>query len=87
VTLLPPSERNVSMVFQSYALFPHMTVIDNVAYGPTVSGAAKQRAREMAAEKISLLGFGGLQLRLRSRQYRLDIHRIGAVTAADAVVS
>src|ERR1700756_3591193 len=33
VTQLPASERNVSMVFQSYALFPHMTVLDNVAYG------------------------------------------------------
>ena len=33
VTLLSAGERNVSMVFQSYALFPHMTVVENVAYG------------------------------------------------------
>src|SRR6202521_5697548 len=34
ITQLPASERNVSMVFQSYALFPHMTVLENVVYGP-----------------------------------------------------
>jgi iron(III) transport system ATP-binding protein len=66
VTQLPASERNVSMVFQSYALFPHMTVLDNVAYGPTVSGVTKRRARDMAAEKISLLGLGGLERRFPS---------------------
>ena len=66
VTQLPPSERNVSMVFQSYALFPHMTVIENVAYGPTVSSVPKRRAREMAAEKISLLGLSGLERRFPS---------------------
>src|SRR5215831_16182686 len=43
VTHLTASERNVSMVFQSYALFPHMTVLENVAYGPTVGGIAKHR--------------------------------------------
>jgi iron(III) transport system ATP-binding protein len=66
MTQLPTSERNVSMVFQSYALFPHMTVIENVAYGPSVSGVPKRRAREMAAEKISLLGLGGLERRFPS---------------------
>jgi len=40
VTTLGPSDRNVSMVFQSYALFPHMSVIDNVGYGLRVSGVA-----------------------------------------------
>jgi len=63
ITQLPASERNVSMVFQSYALFPHMTVLENVAYGPTVSGASKRRARELAAEKLSLVGLTGLDRR------------------------
>ena len=37
VTSAPASERDVSMVFQSYALFPHMSVLENVAYGPRVA--------------------------------------------------
>src|SRR5918993_242539 len=45
VTTLAASERDVSMVFQSYALFPHMSVIENVAYGPTVQGLKKAPAR------------------------------------------
>ena len=48
VTALSASERDVSMVFQSYALFPHMTVLENAAYGPTVSGETPARAKEMA---------------------------------------
>ena len=66
VTLLSASERNVSMVFQSYALFPHMTVLENVAYGPTVSGVKKPRAREMALEKLEVVGLKGLDARLPS---------------------
>jgi iron(III) transport system ATP-binding protein len=64
VTNLSAADRDVSMVFQSYALFPHMSVIDNVAYGPTVRGAGKARAREMAAEKIGLVGLKGLENRV-----------------------
>src|SRR3546814_9115439 len=42
VTQLPATDRDVSMVFQSYAHFPHMTVAENVAYGLTMSGFAKK---------------------------------------------
>ena len=42
VTRQSAIERNVSMVFQSYALFPHMNVLENVAYGLTVSGMPKR---------------------------------------------
>ena len=42
VTLLPPNERDVSMVFQSYALFPHMSVIENVSYGLRQSQLSRQ---------------------------------------------
>ena len=38
VTTLPATDRDVSMVFQSYALFPHMSVLENVSYGLTFSG-------------------------------------------------
>jgi iron(III) transport system ATP-binding protein len=61
VTLLPAGERNVSMVFQSYALFPHMSVLDNVAYGLVSSGMKKRDAHaraEIALETVGLKGFG-----------------------------
>jgi iron(III) transport system ATP-binding protein len=51
------------MVFQSYALFPHMSVIENVAYGPTVQGMPKRQAQAMAAEKLALVGLTGLEKR------------------------
>ncbi|WP_342362039.1 ABC transporter ATP-binding protein [Terrarubrum flagellatum] len=66
VTNLSASERDVSMVFQSYALFPHMSVLDNVAYGPTVSGQPKAKAREMAIEKLGLVGLKGYETRMPS---------------------
>jgi iron(III) transport system ATP-binding protein len=60
VTMLGPAERNVSMVFQSYALFPHMNVVQNVSYGLAVSGVGKastaQRAR-VAMESVGLTGY------------------------------
>ena len=53
VSAVPPYERNVNTVFQDYALFPHMTVLENVAYGQRVRRVAAtqraQRAREMLA--------------------------------------
>jgi iron(III) transport system ATP-binding protein len=66
VTRRPATERNVSMVFQSYALFPHMTVLENVAYGPLVTGMARARAHEEAREKLQLVGLRGLDARLPS---------------------
>jgi iron(III) transport system ATP-binding protein len=63
VTTLSASERDVSMVFQSYALFPHMSVLDNVAYGPTVQGAPKRDAQALAHEKLALVGLTGLEKR------------------------
>ena len=49
VTRVPASERDVSMVFQSYALFPHMTVLENVGYGLTVARLPKA---EVAARRM-----------------------------------
>ncbi|WP_293854937.1 ABC transporter ATP-binding protein [uncultured Alsobacter sp.] len=66
VTLLSAADRDVSMVFQSYALFPHMNVLDNVAYGPTVQGLPKAKAHEMAMEKLRLVGLAGLEKRAPS---------------------
>ena len=66
VTNLSAADRDVSMVFQSYALFPHLSVMDNAAYGPTVQGAGKKRAREMAAEKLAAVGLKGYEERYPS---------------------
>src|SRR6266567_6526105 len=64
VTLRSAADRDVSMVFQSYALFPHMTVFENVAYGPTVRGASKREAHALALEKLGLVGLRDLGARL-----------------------
>ena len=66
VTALSPAERNVSMVFQSYALFPHMNVIANVAYGLVVSGVGKAEARERARATLASVGLSGFDERLPS---------------------
>ena len=61
VSGIPPYERNVNTVFQDYALFPHMTVLENVSYGPRVRGVSSaertQRAREML-ELVQLAALG-----------------------------
>jgi iron(III) transport system ATP-binding protein len=54
------------MVFQSYALFPHMTVMENVSYGPSVSGVKKAEAEAMAADKLAIVGLEGFEKRLPS---------------------
>jgi iron(III) transport system ATP-binding protein len=64
VTSAPASERDVSMVFQSYALFPHMSVLENVAYGPSVSG--DPAAKDKALEKLRMIGLEGFGSRMPS---------------------
>lgn len=58
---VPPYKRNVNTVFQDYALFPHMTILDNVAYGLMVKGvdkATRLREAEAALELVKLPGYG-----------------------------
>ena len=52
---LPPAQRGVAMVFQSYAIFPHMTVRENVAFGLTISGASKEEKDAKVAEAARIL--------------------------------
>ena len=66
VTHLSATHRNVSMVFQSYALFPHMTILENVSYGLDVAGVAKVEAIEKAREGLALVGLIGMEKRLPS---------------------
>ncbi len=66
VTKLPATERDVSMVFQSYALFPHMSVGENVAYGLKLGGLSKAQAQEAAKAGLKLVGLAGYGSRLPS---------------------
>ena len=66
VTLRAANERDVSMVFQSYALFPHMSVLENVCYGPMSMRVDRTKAREIASAKLAMLGLTGLEDRLPS---------------------
>jgi iron(III) transport system ATP-binding protein len=66
VTRLSPAERNVSMVFQSYALFPHMSVLDNVRYGLDVSGVSAPEALRRAQAAMAGVGLAGFDARLPS---------------------
>jgi multiple sugar transport system ATP-binding protein len=52
---LPPKDRGVAMVFQSYAIFPHMTVRENVAFGLTIAGASKEEKEAKVAEAARIL--------------------------------
>lgn len=55
---LPPWERDVNTVFQDYALFPHMSVLDNVAYGLMVKGVDKKTRQRAAREALERVGLG-----------------------------
>ncbi|MEN8833113.1 ABC transporter ATP-binding protein [Pacificibacter sp.] len=66
VTHLTATYRKVSMVFQSYALFPHMTVRENVAYGLTVKAMPKAEAAQKAEHGLELVGLAGFGDRLPS---------------------
>ncbi len=66
VTRLPATQRDISMVFQSYALFPHMTVLENVAYGLVVSGRKKAEAHAVAEDGLAQVGLAGYGDRLPS---------------------
>jgi len=57
MTDVPPYERPVNLMFQSYALFPHMTVHENVAYGLRKERAPAPKIRERVAEMLAMVGF------------------------------
>ena len=60
---VPPNRRPVNMVFQSYAVFPHMSVFDNVAYGLRVTRVPAAERRERVRESLGLVRLDGLEAR------------------------
>jgi len=83
VTQLRPAARNVSMVFQSYALFPHLTVRENIAFGLVVREEPKQVVRERVAEASELVGVVDF---LERRPYELSGGERQRVALARALV-
>jgi ABC-type Fe3+/spermidine/putrescine transport system ATPase subunit len=80
ITALPPRLRNMGMVFQNYALFPHMSVAENVAYGLTVRRLAREEIGKRVAEALHMTrldGFGERAIRELSggQQQRVALAR------------
>ncbi len=63
VGTLPPNKRPVNTVFQNYALFPHMNVLDNASFGLRMQGVDKSEARKRAGEAIEMVRLGGFEKR------------------------
>jgi ABC-type sugar transport system ATPase subunit len=83
VTRARPAARNVSMVFQSYALFPHLTVRENIAFGLVVREEPKAEVRRRVAEASRLVGVDAL---LERRPYELSGGERQRVALARALV-
>ncbi|MEI8108472.1 MAG: ABC transporter ATP-binding protein [Verrucomicrobiota bacterium] len=83
VTRLPPYERDVNQVFQSYALFPHLTVEENIGFGLRMKKVAKAEMRERIAEVIDLVALGGME---RRRPNQLSGGQRQRVALARAIV-
>jgi len=66
-TSLPPHRRNIGMVFQSYALFPHLDVLENVAFGLRMRNVPRPERREKAAAALALVGLEKLADRYPSQ--------------------
>ena len=84
ITRMPPHKRNAGMVFQSYALFPHMSVADNIAFGLRRRGVPRGEIAERVPRMVALLQLDGLEARLPrqlsgGQQQRVAIGRALAV--------
>jgi iron(III) transport system ATP-binding protein len=84
VTRLPAYLRDITMVFQSYALFPHMNVFENVAYGLKVARRPKDEIARRVAEALAMVGLEGLADRATSalsggQQQRVALARALAI--------
>ena len=84
VTGSPPYERPVNTVFQDYALFPHMNVLENVAYGLRVRGVGKRERQQRASEALEMVRLPGVEGR---RPLQLSGGQRQRVALARAIVN
>jgi iron(III) transport system ATP-binding protein len=63
INMLPPNQREMSMVFQSYAIFPHLTVAENIAYGLNVQHTSKSEIKRRVNQVMELVQLGGYERR------------------------
>ena len=61
ITDIPPEKRDISTVFQSYALFPHMNVLENIKYGLKYKKLTKEEQNELALEYLKIVGLDGYE--------------------------
>ena len=64
ITALPPNQRHLNTVFQNYALFPHMNVGENIAFGLKVSGKSDQYIKDKVKYALNLVNLKGFEKRL-----------------------
>ncbi|MBE2268521.1 MAG: ABC transporter ATP-binding protein, partial [Anaerolinea sp.] len=81
VTYLSPRDRNISMVFQNYAIFPHMTVYDNIAFGLKMRRADKNQIKERVENAAKLLHIEGMLERFPSQMSGGQRQRIAVARA------
>ena len=81
VTYLPPRERNISMVFQSYAIFPHMTVYDNVAFGLKMHKVDKEKIDRQVRQAAEMLHIENMLDRFPSKMSGGQRQRVAVARA------
>ena len=75
-TFVPPDKRNMGMVFRSYAIWPHMTVAENVAYPLKVRRVTGPEIREQVAKVLEQVGLGGMEQRSPTMLSAADLQRV-----------
>lgn len=83
ISHLPPHKRNIGMVFQNYALFPHMTVAENVAFPLRVRGTPGREVRDRVAQSLKMVSLDGFEKR---RPFQLSGGQQQRVAVARALV-
>ncbi|MBX7213158.1 MAG: ABC transporter ATP-binding protein [Thermoflexales bacterium] len=84
IAMVPPDKREMAMVFQSYALFPHLTVYENVAYGLRIRRQSNEAIRQKVLSTLSMVGLEGKERRRPSelsggQQQRVALGRAMAI--------